>query len=137
MEPISLSESLKIIQDHAVTLHPSPQKIPTRAALGRVIHEAVFAKWSHPAKPIAAMDGIAVNFRSTFVLPARLKAAQWQRINTGEMIDSRFNAVVKIEEVQWDKEMPVLSREVLFLQNVRPPAEDFREEKLLFSSGHV
>jgi putative molybdopterin biosynthesis protein len=137
MEPISLSDALKIIQDRSALLQPKSEVIPTRTAVGRVVNGSIFAKHSHPSRPLAAMDGIAVNFRSTFVLPARLKDAQWQRINTGETLDPRFNAVVKIEDVTWDKEIPVLSREVLFLQNVRSPGEDFREQKLLFSQGHI
>lgn len=137
MQPISLAESLKIIKQHAAALHPIPEIIPTRSAIERVTHLAIFAKRSNPATSLAAMDGIAISFRSTFVLPARLKPGQWQRINTGEALDPKFNAVVKIEEVQFEKELPVLSREVFFLQNVRPPGEDFMEGQLLFPAEHL
>jgi molybdenum cofactor synthesis domain-containing protein len=137
MELISLAESLRIVSELASTLHSSAETISARSALGRVLAAPVFAKKMNPAEAIAAMDGIALDFRSAMTPSARIKAGKWQRINTGERVPAPFNSVVKIEDLAWDGETPIVATPVRFSQHVRHPGEDFQTGALLFLAGHV
>src|SRR3990172_10291633 len=95
MNPVSLSESLKIVRAHAERLKRSTEKVPTRSALHRVTATAMHACRSNPSSALAAMDGIAIDFRSAMETPARIGPQDWQKISTGEPVPDRFNAVVK------------------------------------------
>lgn len=111
------------------------ESIPVRSALGRALARSVRAVRPNPEKSLAAMDGIAVDARATSQIPCRLLSTQWVRINTGEALPSRFNAVVRIEFVTWQNDAPVLTRPVTVLQDVRVLGEDFSEGDLLFAAN--
>lgn len=136
MELISFQQSLNILRNRVDVLQCSEEKIPTRSAQGRVLIKPVHAKRSFPDVSRSAMDGIALEFSSVGDLPSELKREQWTRINTGDSVPAPFNAVVKIEDVQWRVENPILDRPVAFMQNVRRAGEDFEAGALLFASGH-
>jgi molybdopterin molybdotransferase/putative molybdopterin biosynthesis protein len=136
MELISFQQSLKILQNRVEVLQSSEEKIPTRVAHGRVLTKVLHAKKSSPNIPRAAMDGIALDFYNAGDLPVKLNTEQWIRINTGEPVPSGFNAVVKIEDIRWEDDQPVLEKPVSFMQNVRRAGEDFHAGALLLQSGH-
>ena len=136
MELISLDESLKILQSRAGGLRRSRERVPTRSALHRVISAPAYAFRSQPSERTAAMDGIAIDFRDASPLPAKFPEGKWARINTGDAVPVQFNAVIKIERVKWENDLPVLENEVAFWENVRLAGEDFEEGSLLFAPGH-
>ena len=113
------------------TLQPVSEITPTRAADGRVLASAIHAWRSNPTDPLAAMDGIAVNSIQVNNWPLVLRPDDWQRINTGECVPDRFDAVVRIEEVKWEDESPRLDQPVIPFQNVRKRGEDFHSGALL------
>lgn len=137
MERISYSESLRILRRQVAGLHGAHEKVDVRESLGRVLCAEVFAQRANPAESLASMDGIAVDARAAAVLPAALDHGCWQRINTGEPVEPQFNAVVRIEDVRWEGETPVLDKPVAYFQNIRPAAEDFQWNDLLFAAGHT
>src|SRR5688572_28287413 len=125
MGPISYRESLTILQNVIGRLRATTETIPAREALGLVLAAPVHAKHPNPSAAIAAMDGIAVNALSIPDALVRLRQDQWQMINTGEVLPENFNAVVKIEDVQWEEKIPVLDKKPGLYQSVRRPGEDF------------
>lgn len=78
--------------------------ILTKDSLHRVTAQAIFAQVSSPHYQSAAMDGIAVRARDTYLAsessPLKLKRGKdFHFINTGQSLPSDFDAVIKIEEV--------------------------------------
>ena len=131
MERIPFSSSLKLLQMMVSALQPASEIIPTRSADGRVLASAIHAWRSNPTDPLAAMDGIAVNSVQANNWPLPLRPDDWQRINTGECVSDRFDAVVRIEDVKWENEAPRLDKPVVAFQNVRKRGEDFHSGALL------
>src|SRR5580765_5752855 len=112
MKLISYGESLRLLRQQVERLHGTPERISIRDALNRVLCVPVYALRSNPSEALSAMDGIAVDVRAASELPATLAEGQWQRINTGEPVPVRFTAVVKIEDVRWENDQPVLEKPV-------------------------
>lgn len=131
MQTIPFDESLRIVQRCAQNLRRATESVPVRAALKRVLAQAVVAKLSSPAKPVAAMDGIAVDMLKLVGLPARLVPDDFVRVNTGDDIHPAFNAVVKIEDVGWDNDCAIVHKAVEFHQHIRNAGEDFSAGRLL------
>lgn len=136
MEPISYAESLKILQQLGQGLHSVIETIPVREGVSRVLSAPVTARYANPRDAVAAMDGIAVNCTTIPDALVRLRGDQWRFINTGELLPEPFNAVIKIEDVQWEEKIPVLNRKPDLYQNVRRPGEDFEQGSLLLTSEH-
>ncbi|MCI0604784.1 molybdopterin molybdotransferase MoeA [bacterium] len=131
MEPISYSESLQILQKVIEKIRGTTETIPARQAVFRVLAGSVFAKRANPAIAVAAMDGIAVNSSTIPDALVRLRQEQWQFINTGDVVPEQFNSVIRIEDVQWEENVPVLDKKPNIYQNVRRPGEDFDKGTLL------
>src|SRR5262245_47882742 len=136
MQRIPYAESLRLLREQCEKLRSATERLPVRDAAHRVLREPIYARRSNPAEPLSAMDGIAIDFQSARELPVTLQPGQWIRINTGEPVPSDRNAVVKIEDVRWEGEAPVLEKPVQFYQNIRAAAEDFSADDLLLSAGH-
>ncbi|HMD80757.1 MAG TPA: hypothetical protein VKE92_05575, partial [Anaerolineales bacterium] len=133
MTPISYAESLELLQQIASKLTAATERIPVREAGSRVLSNAVHAKHAVPRTALAAMDGIAVNCMTIPDALVRLRTDQWRMINTGEALTDGFNAVVRIEDVQWEEKVPVLDKKPNLFQNVRLPGEDFEKGTLLLT----
>jgi putative molybdopterin biosynthesis protein len=136
MQPTSFQQSLRLLRNILEMLQPSPEKLSTRAAVNRVLAEAVHARTSNPQHPLAAMDGIAVDSNRVSQIPCMLNQEDWIRINTGEVVPSQFDTVIKIEDVEWEDEKPALRKPFVPAQNVRLVAEDFEGGTLLFPAYH-
>jgi molybdenum cofactor synthesis domain-containing protein len=132
---VSFQQSLKILSDQMLFARRGEESIPVRSALGRVLARSVRAVRPNPENSLAAMDGIAVDARVVGQTPCKLLSSQWVRINTGEPIPSRFNAVVRIEFVRWENDLAVITHPVAVLQDVRISGEDFSEGDLLFAAN--
>ena len=118
------------------------EEIPTTEALGRVLAEPVFARFSSPNFHAAAMDGIAVWAENTFGAsierPIRLtvgKDAFW--INTGHPLPPQNNAVIMVENLNplGDDGIEIQASAYPW-QNVRKLGEDMVATELLLPQGH-
>jgi len=136
MNDITYADSLKALLQVTQELHAKTETVAARDALFRVLAAPVYAGFANPAAPVAAMDGIAVQCTTIPDALVRLKQGQWISINTGEVIPEPFDCVIKIEEVQWEENIPVLTKKPNIFQNVRMPGEDFDKGTLLLASEH-
>ncbi len=122
-----------------------PRRTETAAvadALGRITAEAVFARFSMPAYHSAAMDGIAVKAEKTFGAadqnPLRLEPdIEYCSINTGEPLPNGFDAVIKVEDIQFlkDKQAEILAPAPPW-QYVRAVGEDVVAGELIVPARH-
>ena len=79
------------------------EEIPVTESYGRRTAEAVYAHICAPHYPASAMDGIAVKASDTFgateTTPVILAPQQYVRVDTGDPLPEKCDAVVMIEEV--------------------------------------
>ncbi|HKL94587.1 MAG TPA: molybdopterin-binding protein, partial [Clostridia bacterium] len=79
------------------------EEICAENAVGRVTAKAIFAKYCDPTYNASAMDGIAVFSQDTIsaseIFPMTLHFKQFEYVNTGNAIDSKFDSVIMIEDV--------------------------------------
>ena len=73
----------------------TPERVPLDAASGRVLAEALVARAANPPHRCAAMDGYAVVAAATG--NGVLAPGTYLRIDTGQVVDDRFDAVAQIE----------------------------------------
>ncbi len=118
------------------------EKTAVDEALDRVTSKAVFARYSMPGYHAAAMDGIAVQSQKTFgasdQAPLLLKPEQdYHNINTGEPLPAEFDAVIKVEDVQFhqDGRAEILAPATPW-QHVRSVGEDVVSGELIIPSRH-
>ncbi len=114
------------------------ERIDTVAARGRITSEPVFAALSSPSYQSAAMDGIAVQARRTFLAtdeePVRLAVDReaWF-VNTGWPLPEGTDAVVMIEQVHQPAADVVELRAAAYpWQHVRRVGEDVVAGEMMF-----
>ena len=116
--------------------------IPVTESLGRITKEPVFAKISSPHYNAAAMDGIAVKAASTYGAdennPVRLKLNKdFKYIDTGDVIEDPFDAVIMIEDVVTiDEETVEIIKAASPWQHVRPVGEDIVANEMIIPASH-
>jgi len=115
------------------------ERVPVVQAVGRVVAEPVFAKYSVPEVNISAMDGIAVRSRDTIGAGDRnpVTIGHFARVNTGNIVPPEFDAVVMIEDVWENGDKYQVRRSAIPWQHVRPAGEDIKENKLILPRGHL
>lgn len=80
------------------------ETVRTENSLGRVLSRAVYAKLCDPVYNAAAMDGIAVSCERTVAASEKsplvlVEHEDFEYVNTGNPVPSRFDAVIMIEDV--------------------------------------
>lgn len=117
--------------------------IPTKAALGRVTAEPIYAKLSMPHYHASAMDGIVVRAEDTYEAhehrPLQLELGKsFEYIDTGDHIPPQYNAVIMIEHVQelGNGRVEIIEPAAPW-QHIRPVGEDVVGGEMLFPQGHV
>lgn len=121
---------------------PSPRKVETvllDSAVGRVLSEAVYAKFSVPGINVASMDGLAVHSSDTRNAADRspVVLSDAVRINTGQPLPLSYDAVIMIEDV-WEEDGKWLIRKSAApWQFVRPAGEDIRKGDLILPRRHL
>ncbi|UZP66145.1 molybdopterin biosynthesis protein [Desulfovibrio mangrovi] len=119
-----------------------PVSIPVHEAAGRVLSEAVFARFSSPTFHSAAMDGYAVNAKATFGAregsPLVLtEGRDCIAVNTGNPLPEGCDAVIMIENVTRAGEAAISIEAPAFpWQHVRRIGEDIVATELLFPQNH-
>ncbi len=111
-------------------------------SLGRITAEPVFARLSSPFYNASAMDGIGVRFQDTIgageATPVRLTLhEQFEWMNTGNVLEDKFNAVIMVEDVQPvdDKTVEIIAP-VTPWKHVRTIGEDIVTTELILPDGH-
>ncbi|MEW6185720.1 MAG: molybdopterin biosynthesis protein [Thermodesulfobacteriota bacterium] len=118
------------------------ETISTAEALGRILAEPVFARFSSPNFHAAAMDGIALwaedTFGTTVDRPRHLqigREAHW--INTGHPLPPGTNAVVMVEQINLiEEEVAEIQSAAFPWQYVRKMGEDLVATELVLPQGH-
>lgn len=110
-------------------------------SVGRLTANPVFASHSSPSYNAAAMDGIAVNFldlsSASAASPVVIAREKFQRVNTGNAIPDKYNAVVMIEDVHTlqDGSVELISPTTPW-NHVRTVGEDIVATELIIPEGH-
>lgn len=117
------------------------EEVHVRDCLGRITSEAVLANISSPHYNACAMDGIAVHAKSTFgatdTTPVVLEAGvDFVRVDTGDPLPERFDAVVMIEDVIWldDGKVKLIGAAAPW-QHVRQIGEDLCASEMILPSN--
>lgn len=109
----------------------SEEEVATSEALWRVTSRAVFAQNAVPHFAGAAMDGITVVAATTqtasLASPLRFRrGVDFEFVDTGDPIPEKFDAVIKIEDVQEiDAETVVITKPTAVGKHIRTVGEDF------------
>jgi putative molybdopterin biosynthesis protein len=146
IDNMDLEEALKL-WEHALGAagcsKPMPvETVPVDQALGRITAEPVFARLSSPFYNAAAMDGIGVRFQDTIgaaeASPVRLRQhAQYEWVNTGNVLPDKFNAVIMVEDIQpIDDSTVEIIAPVTPWKHVRTIGEDIVTTELILPDGH-
>jgi putative molybdopterin biosynthesis protein len=111
------------------------------AACGRVTAEPMRALWSVPAYRAAAMDGIAVHAADTNTAtpqrPARLLPAEFDLIDTGDLMPDGRDAVIMREHIRLMNDGSAeIDTSVAPGRHVRPVGEDIHAGQLVLPAGH-
>ena len=133
----SLADTLALLRT-GFDCTPSREHVGLLNAVGRITAEPIFARYSVPEVHLAAMDGIAVISKETAGAgeqhPVTLSEAV--RVNTGNVVPSRYDAVIMIEDVHVDHERFTIRRAASPWQHIRPAGEDIGESEMALPSRH-
>lgn len=141
LDNISVEEAKKKWYS-SLELEAQIERIDIRDALGRRTAKPIMAKVSAPHYHASAMDGIAVKAEQTAGAseknPIGLKQGKdYQMIDTGEPVPSRFNAVIMIEDVnQLEGNRVEIEQGVTPWQNVRTVGESLVKGELILTANH-
>ncbi len=117
------------------------ETIPVDDSIDRLTAEPVVARKSSPAYNGAAMDGIAVRFidltAASEANPIVLSKDKYQQVNTGNALQSPYNAVVMIEDVHelGDGQVELIAPATPW-QHVRTIGEDIVATELILPECH-
>jgi putative molybdopterin biosynthesis protein len=122
-------------------VRPSYETVDVTESLGRVTRSAVFAKYSSPHYNAAAMDGIAVRAESTAgaseVSPLILKENEYKQVNTGNLIEEPYNAVIMAEDiVELDNGGVRITAAAASWQHIRLIGEDISVGEMVIPGSH-
>ena len=138
----SIEEARKILFEQFGHLTTEIETLDVVQSKSRVLAKPAIAAISSPNFHAAAMDGIAVDAKTTFgageETPVTLvpgKTAFW--VNTGHALPQGTNSVIMIEHLNIIDEKTVeIEAPVFPWQHVRKMGEDIVATKLLFPRGH-
>ncbi|MBD3810041.1 MAG: molybdopterin molybdotransferase MoeA [Sulfuricurvum sp.] len=143
---LSVEEALELI--YKLSQPTQTEIIPIENAVHRVIAQKITARYSLPSFDNSAMDGYAVRVedagktlkQSCTVFAGdghdiRLIEDQCIRIMTGAKIPQGCEAIVPIEEVQFDGENVVLPHAIKPSQHIRLKGEDIQAGMELIEAG--
>jgi putative molybdopterin biosynthesis protein len=135
-EPVAAFEAWLAALAAAGWTSPLPtEPIALDAASGRVLGEPLVALAANPPHRCAAMDGYAVVASETAngVLPP----GSYVRIDTGQPVEDRFDAVAQVEIAREEDAGLLLERVIATGTNVRAAGEDVREGDTLLPAGRL
>ncbi len=132
LQTVSLEEARRIFFEALAGFFRAPEEeISTEEALGRVTSRPVWALRHVPHFAGAAMDGIAVKATMTqtasLASPLRFRrGVDFEFVDTGDPITEKFDAVIKIEDVQEiDAATVAITKPTAAGKHIRTVGEDF------------
>lgn len=138
----SLEEARAIALELGGLLRLETEMVPVSQSMGRVLAEPIFAKRSSPPFHCAAMDGIAVEAKSTYGAteesPKALRLGKEAfYVNTGNPLPEGTDAVIMIEDTHLLDEGRIEIRQTAHpWQHVRPMGEDLIATELALPVNH-
>jgi putative molybdopterin biosynthesis protein len=111
------------------------ERVGLDAAAGRVLALPLVARAANPPHRCAAMDGYAVVAAATG--NGVLAPGTYRRIDTGQPVEDRFDAVAQVEIASETAAGLVVERTLDSGTNVRAAGEDVREGDLLLPAGRL
>lgn len=144
LKKLDVDQALKLYKEklYSVGFFTSKTEIlPTTKALGRVLANPVYANRSVPTYNSAAMDGIFVRSYDTVgatkTNPKILNKGQFKFANTGNPLESPFDAVIMIENIHIiDDNHVQIFESVPPFHNIRLIGEDLCEKDMIFTRYH-
>lgn len=141
---MDVNSAQKLLMDRveACLGNSGTEKIQVIASQGRVSASSVFARVSSPNFNASAMDGIAVNAKSTFgaseANPMRLrKGIDFIYVDTGDPITDPYDAVIMIEDVvEIDSDTVEIIKSAAPWQDIRPIGEDIVANEMIIPANH-
>lgn len=115
--------------------------VPTKDACNYITAQPVFASYSAPNYNASAMDGYAVIDSDTAMAnsnnPVYLSPDQYCYVDTGDVIEPKYNAVIMIEDVvmQADESLMIVEP-VSYFQHIRAIGEDVCQTQMIVQSYH-
>jgi len=144
LKTVSIEEAIAKVQQKIDKKSFLGSKIvPSEQAIGMRLVAPLYARYSSPTFHAAAMDGIAVRARDTFLAregqPLLLTPEKdFVYVNTGNPLPQGFDAVIMIEEVVELEDGQVSIEKPAFpWQHVRRIGEDIVAKELLFPARHL
>ena len=139
MKKIAFADALAHVK--AVTPVYATRFVPLEAAAGKVLAEPLYAQYSVPLSPVSAMDGFAVCAAETKAAAENnpLVLTHFARVNTGNVVGEAFDAVIMIEDVEFDgSETPTeitIRSPIKAGRNVRATGEDIEGGRMVLPAG--
>lgn len=142
LETIDMQAAKAIIQRELRQNDHEEELVSIFEALNRVTAEPIFAKISNPHYNAAAMDGIALEASVTYGAHERNavileEGNDFVYVDTGDYIDSAYNAVVMIEDVYPEGEGRIsIMKSSYPWEHVRVVGEDIAVGDMVLPSNH-
>lgn len=101
---------------------------PVAQALNRILSEDIAAERNIPHYRASAVDGYALSAQETAgaspARPVRLQPRNYSWVNTGNVVDDCFDAVVMVEDTSLNGDTLAIAQPLTAGTNVRPPGDD-------------
>src|SRR6056297_40359 len=140
LNKISLNKAQEILLDRFKEYSLDTEKINVEKAHNRITAQTVFAKSSAPHYYASAMDGVAVKADKTNFANERdpvifKKDIEFVYVDTGDPIPDKFNAVIKIEDVEVLDETEIeIIKSVPVWNNIRSIGESVIKKQMIIPS---
>lgn len=141
LKKASLKKAQKLLLDRFKNYELKTEKIKTKNSQNRVTAKAVYAERSAPDFYASAMDGVAVKADKTDYASERepvtlKKGKDFEYVDTGDSIPQRFNAVIKIEEIEKTSEEEIeIIKSVPVWHNIRSIGESVIKQQLIIPAN--
>lgn len=139
MNKIPFDEALSLVKKIAPVY--SSRTVSLQDAAGCVLAKPVYAQYSVPPAPVSAMDGFAVAAADTAGASEQnpLILSAFDRVNTGNVVREAFDAVIMIEDVEFDgSDAPseiTIRAPIKTGRNVRVTGEDIEAGRMVLPAG--
>ncbi|MCH4888991.1 molybdopterin biosynthesis protein [Acidaminobacter sp. JC074] len=143
LSSLKLEDAKKLYFDNIALDHlVKHETILVEESLDRYTAKSVFARVSSPHYNASAMDGIMVKAVDTYGIdemhPRQFKEGDFKYVDTGDVIEDPYDAVVMIEDVQViDDKTIELIKAASPWQHVRPIGEDIVKAEMILPKGHL
>lgn len=138
--PLEQAKAEYIAKLTQLGMRPRCEKLPVMKACGRITAEPVYAKICSPHYHACAMDGIAIEARTSFgateTTPVCLSTEQYIVVDTGDPLPESCDAVIMIEDVvKCDDGSVRLYAPAAPWQHIRQIGEDICAGEMILPEG--